>query len=230
MSRPSIVTPPSIGQEAADGVHQRRLAGAVGADQPDHLAGAAPRGRRRPRSVGRRGARPSTGPRVTRPDRRHGAPPSVGSQPNRSRPVADGRDAEHPSSPDEEHADHRSRGPGRTGAPARRERTARARGVRAPLVRSGSELLPGSSAGMPTTQRAPSTAPPTDARPPITPIDTSRSDSAPENRSGVNVTRSPASSAPLSAGQPTRDGEGGQLRAWGDSRTTPPTARSSARR
>src|SRR4029079_6980899 len=47
------------------------------------------------------------------------------------------------------------------------------------------------------TQRAPSTVPPTDASPPITPIDTRRSDSEPEKRSGVNVTRSPASSAPL---------------------------------
>ena len=38
-SRPSTSMRPDDGHEAADGVHQRRLARAVGADEPDDLAG-----------------------------------------------------------------------------------------------------------------------------------------------------------------------------------------------
>ena len=76
---------PASGHYAGDHIEQRRLAGAVGTDQPDHLAppdrDRCPRWRRRRRSVARRDGLP----REAASSLRHHAPARIGCRPLRPR-------------------------------------------------------------------------------------------------------------------------------------------------
>ena len=110
-SSPSSSTAPVARHEAADRVHQRRLAGAVGADQPDDLVRAdLERRRRRPRPMPPNRTRHARAPRERRRvgapvrDARRGAATAGGA----SRSSSAGGRAQPPLEPAEERVARRS--------------------------------------------------------------------------------------------------------------------------
>ena len=200
---------PLAAHEAADGVHQRRLARTVGADEPDDLAGS---------HVQVDVDHDRRGPYVTpRPVTRITASSSAGISPSgdaelRGQVVlADRRARRRCESCAGRGTRTRRRGRCRAPAPDRRGSRAGGSACRRRWSAGRSATLSLKSFGSPTTQKAPRTAPVTDERPPMTTMEMTRSDSAAGKSPGPARVTQPDEQAAGQAGDPAADAERGDL-------------------